>query len=149
VHPFPFSDQDVLTDQLGIPVTTRLCFDDRVLTAFSFFARDRGWFGPLHRRGILDRLDALLGARGSDRFVLHASATDGRGTHVERAVVGREEGRTTGIVTAHAARLVYEGDVAAGVHHLHDVVRSDWLDEVLAAAGMARARGGRQPLLVR
>lgn len=137
-HPFPFSDQDVLTADLGVAVTTRLCFDSRAVTAAAFGAQRRGILPLLHRRGLTARLDGLLGrlAFGDDRFVLHVAAANAAGERVVRALCGRGEARATGIVTAAAVRLVGGGSLAPGVHHLHQVAGPGWLRSVVADAGL-------------
>ncbi len=78
VHPFPFSDQRTLTRTLGIPVTTRVCFDSAAVTAALFGLRATGVLRVLGRLGASAAL-ASASARlrvGGDRFVIHARATD-------------------------------------------------------------------------
>lgn len=121
---FPFSDQYTLTRSLGIPVTTRLCFDSAALTATVFGARTAGLFTLARRTGISDLLTRILSRLrlGTDRFVVHAKASSATGEHISIAATGRQECRATAVVTAYAARLLYQGGVPTGVHHLDRLV---------------------------
>lgn len=122
-HPFPFSDQYAVTRALGVQATTRLAFESAILTAVIFGLRSMRVFQLLRRPRARRLLTAMLARTrfGSDRFVAQASATDAAGAHVAFAAAGRQEGRATGVVAAHVARLLREGDVPAGVVHIDDL----------------------------
>jgi hypothetical protein len=132
-YAFPFSDQHTLSTTLGVPVTTRLCFDSALLTGLLFSVRATGFFSLVRRVGG-DRLlsAALSGLRiGTDRFLVHAVATGGDGERVWYAAGGHQESRATAIVTAHVARRLYHGGLPSGVHHLDQLVDAKaFLDEL-------------------
>lgn len=123
-HPFPFADQDSLTAALGIPVTTRLCFDSRTITATVFALRAARVFGLLGRLGATGLVErALAPVRlGDDRFVVRAEATDGHGGRAAVAVQGRNECRATGVVAAHTAARLHGRTTPPGVRHLDELV---------------------------
>jgi NAD(P)-dependent dehydrogenase (short-subunit alcohol dehydrogenase family) len=112
-----FSDQHVLTADLGVPVRTYLGLDSRAATAG------------------LSLLTRLPGSRslatgvhlpGSDAWVVLATTDEGHG----RWAAGRNQSRATAVLAAlAAARSV---SLAAGVHHLHRVVS---LGDLPASAG--------------
>ncbi|GAB3837325.1 hypothetical protein GCM10029963_02180 [Micromonospora andamanensis] len=123
-YPFPFSDQYTLTRSLGVPVTTRLCFDSAAVTAALFRLRAVGAFRLAGRLGWA-RL--LVGASsrlrlGGDRFAVHASATDDGGGHVWSAVTGRRECHATGVVAAETATGLLDRRYRPGVHHIDQIV---------------------------
>jgi hypothetical protein len=123
-HPFPFSDQDTLTEALGIPVTSRLTFDNAPATAAIFALRRARAFRLLELIGATRWLDAGLSRfhLGSDRFVLQATAHDDQGNEASATVTGHGECRATGVVAAHVARLLHQGSAPAGVHHIDTLV---------------------------
>jgi saccharopine dehydrogenase-like NADP-dependent oxidoreductase len=143
-HPFPFSDQHTLEHATGRAVTTRLCFDSRVITGTVFALRALHVFAGLRRLGLLRLVDAALANVhvGSDRFVVHAAAADDHGNHAVRAATGRHEAHATGIVTAQVAQLLLDGGTPAGVHHLDDLVDADWLFGRLAGTDLERSCDG-------
>ena len=117
---FPFANHG----GLGVPVTTRLCFDSAAATWAVFGLRGARFFALARRLG-LERALTAVGARahlGSDRFVVHAAAVDAEGRQVWHAVAGREQGRVTGLVAAYVARALLNGEVAPGVHHIDQVL---------------------------
>ncbi|MEV4711576.1 saccharopine dehydrogenase NADP-binding domain-containing protein [Micromonospora sp. NPDC049374] len=123
-YPFPFSDQYTLTRTLGVPVTTRLCFDSGAVTAALFRLRAVGAFRLADRLGgarLLTGASSRL-RLGGDRFVVHASATDGGGRHVWSAVTGRQECHATGVVAAEIAFGVLGRRYPPGVHHIDQIV---------------------------
>ncbi|MFY1673467.1 saccharopine dehydrogenase family protein [Plantactinospora sp. WMMB334] len=127
VHWFPFSDQSTLTATLGVPVTTRICFDSRAVTAVAFGLRAAGFFAALCRLGatpLRTRALSRLGT-GTDRFAVQATAIGPDGERVCGAVTGRQECRATGIVTAQVARRVYLGRTPAGVRHIDQFVDAE------------------------
>jgi hypothetical protein len=121
---FPFSDQHAMTSALGIPVTTRLCFESRLVTAAVFAGRRARLFSTARDLGAGPWLNRWLGRvrLGTDHFLVHARAWDGEGRTVETSVAGRGECRSTAHVAAAAARHVLSGSVPPGVHDLDEVV---------------------------
>jgi hypothetical protein len=149
-HPFPFSDQHTLARTLGIPVTTRVCFDSAAVTAALFGLRRAGVVRGLHRAGAA-RLLAAATSRlplGGDRFVVHAAARDGAAADTWSAVTGREECRATGVVAAHVADLLLRRPPAPGVHHIDEVLDAEEFLPRLRPYGLAlhdaRGRGDRR-----
>lgn len=122
-YPFPFSDQHTLTETLGVPTATRLCFDSALLTNLVFGLRATGALSLIRRLGASRALTSLFSRvhLGSDRFVAHAAASGGGGT-VACAATGRQEARATGIVAAHVARRLDGHAAPPGVHHLDQLV---------------------------
>lgn len=122
-HPFPFSDQHIVSRALGVQATTRLAFESAALTAMIFALRAARVFrllrGPRARRLLAAILSHVR--FGTDRFVVQAVATDAGGQRVALAATGRQEGRSTGVVAAHVARLLRAGDIPAGVVHIDDL----------------------------
>jgi saccharopine dehydrogenase-like NADP-dependent oxidoreductase len=123
-YPFPFSDQDTLTAELGLPVTTRLCFESALATAAVFGLRATRAFELLDRVGARRLVDAsLAGVRlGSDRFVVHAQASDEHGRRAVAAATGRGECRATATVAARVAARLAAGAARPGVWHLDELV---------------------------
>ena len=126
-HAFPFSDQHTLTSTLGIPVTTRLCFDSALLTGMLFGLRKAGFFKLVRRIGGNDILTSALTRlhTGTDRFAIRAVATWADGQDVWLAATGRQECRATAVFTAHVVRRLYLGDLPPGVHHVDQIVDAE------------------------
>jgi len=142
-YPFPFSDQLTLTRTLGIPVTTRVCFDSAAVTAALFGLRRAGVVRSLHRAGAT-RLLAAATSRlplGGDRFVVHAAAGDGSGVATWAAVTGRQECRATGVLAAHVADLLLRRPPPAGVRHIDEVVDAAAFLPALRPYGLALQEG--------
>lgn len=160
-HPFPFSDQHTLPRTLGVPrVTTRLCLDSRPLTAALFAARRAGLAGPLARPVVQRRLARALGRVrvGGDGFVVRVDAWGGgawRGDaapcgrraswgesdrHAAYALTGRGQSRVTGLVAAHAVRVLMDGALPPGVRHVEELPPLAALPESLAGHGVRLLR---------
>ena len=123
-HPFPFSDQHTLSTSLGIPVVTRMCFDQRSITAVLFALRRARAFSGARRQRVALAADRALGRLrlGGTRWVAHAWAVASDGRTAEASVSGHGEAGVTGKVAAAAVRRLVAGDVPPGVHHLDEVV---------------------------
>ncbi|GAA1038672.1 hypothetical protein GCM10009557_55330 [Virgisporangium ochraceum] len=138
-HPFAFSDQHSLTRTLGVPVTTRVCFDSAAATAALFGLRRAGVF-RLGRRLVgtdrLARTASRLPLGGGDRFVVHVAATDDAGSRVAYAVSGRGECHATGVVAAHVVEELLRRNVGSGVRHLDQVIGAGALLDLLPAHGL-------------
>lgn len=133
VHPFPFSDQYTIREKLGVPATTRMCFDSAATTSLLFALRSARFF-DLARRLHAERLITALFSRlhfGSSRFLAQARAADARGVEVTSTVTGLGTARATGVVTALAVRRLLTGEPAPGVRHLDELVPTGpFLDEL-------------------
>ncbi len=133
VHPFPFSDQHTLTRTLGIPVTTRVCFDSAAVTAALFGLRATGVLRVLDRLGASAAqasASALAAAStrlrvGGGRFVILACAPVGDGARVASAITGRQECRATAMVTALVVEQLLRQPPPAGVWPIDQVVAAD------------------------
>ncbi|MEV2242627.1 saccharopine dehydrogenase NADP-binding domain-containing protein [Micromonospora sp. NPDC049891] len=146
-YPFPFSDQHTLTRTLGVPVTTRLCFDSGAVTAALFRLRSTGAFRLADRlggAGLLTGVSSRL-RLGGDRFVVHASATGEGGGHVWSAVTGRRECHATGVVAAEIATGLLGRRYPAGVRHIDQIVD---VDELLTTLQRHDLAVHEQPLSV-
>jgi Saccharopine dehydrogenase NADP binding domain len=137
-HPFPFADQHLLTQRLGIRVTTRLCFARRAVTAVAF---------ALRRSRVLARLPRPALARalarvhvGSDRFAIAVTATDADGHRATATGAGRQQSHASAVVAAHAVRNALEGALAPGVRHIDEVLDVDEALAVVESAGIAIQR---------
>jgi len=105
-----FSDQHVLTRDLGIPVRTYFALDSRAATtALSILTRLSG----------ARRLPRGLHLPGGDTWLVWAAAA---GQH-PRWATGHQQSLGTALVAARAAGTALT--LAAGVHHLHRVTTLD------------------------
>ncbi|WP_062348365.1 saccharopine dehydrogenase family protein [Herbidospora yilanensis] len=120
VHPFPFSDQDVISTSSSVRATTRICLDSPFVTSALFGLRAAGFFEAARRLGAESAfISAFSRLRlGSDRFVVHVTASDAAGNAVSSTVAGRDVCRATGLVTAHVARLLVTAPGPPGVLHI-------------------------------
>jgi hypothetical protein len=154
-YPFPFSDQYTLTETLGLPVRTRLCFDSKVMTGTVFALRRAGLFALMRRLRLHTALTALFSRfhMGTDRYVVQATAYDRDGRRETCAASGRLEARATAIVTAHVARRLRHGTAPPGALHLDQLLNPvPFFAELAegeitfhgAAAGAGAARGHRE-----
>jgi hypothetical protein len=136
-YPFPFSDQHTLTETLGVPTVTRLCFDSALLTNLVFGLRATAAMAALGRLGASGALTWLFSRvhLGSERFAVHAAASDGHRT-VSCAATGRQEARATGVVAAHVARKLASGATPPGAHHLDQLVDPVQFLDALAPYGI-------------
>jgi hypothetical protein len=123
-HPFPFSDQYTLRRTLGVPVTTRLCFDSAALTAAVFALRRGPALRLLRRPGVAGAISAAMARLrfGSDGFAVRATARAADGRWTAYALTGRGEARVTGVVAALVARQLLGGGAPAGVRHLDQFI---------------------------
>jgi hypothetical protein len=102
-----FSDQHVLTRDLGVPVRTYFGLDSRLATAaLAVLTRVPGG----------SRAPQGLHVPGSDRWMALARTPD-----TEVWARGRRQSRATAAMAVAAARRVVR--LPPGVHHLHDVMR--------------------------
>lgn len=144
-YPFPFSDQHTLPATLGVPATTRLCFDSAALTRLVFGLRAARLFAPLrHPRvaGALTRALSHLHA-GSDAYLLHVAAGSGPRA-VTATAAGRRQSHATAIVAADVARRLHSRPDVAGVRHLDQFVDPVPFFDVLADHGIAVTVDGDQ-----
>ncbi|HEX6682013.1 MAG TPA: saccharopine dehydrogenase NADP-binding domain-containing protein [Candidatus Limnocylindrales bacterium] len=126
-HAFAFSDQHTLTSTLGIPVTTRICFDSAMLTRILFSLRAAGFFALVRRLGGNNILHAALTRwrAGTDRFVIHAAANGAAEKRIWFAAAGRQECRATAIFTAQVVRRLLRAGMPPGVRHIDQLVEAE------------------------
>ncbi|WP_116022080.1 saccharopine dehydrogenase family protein [Thermomonospora umbrina] len=144
-HPFPFSDQHTLRRTLGVPeATTRLCLDSRPLTAALFALRRTGVLGVARHPRVLRALtDAVTRVHvGGDGFALRADARLGERS-AAYALIGREQGRITGVVAAHVTRRLLDGGLPHGVHHIDELPALAHLAGEIPGTTLLRLRGTR------
>ena len=143
-HAFPFSDQYTLRAALGCPVTTRMCFESRLVTSLVFGGFELGVLGLARRVVGQRRLAALTGAvhLGTDRFVIQVDAHDRDGRSVRYAAAGNGECRASGRVAALATELILDGTVPPGVHHLDEVADHGFLVRLAETVDLHGPRGG-------
>lgn len=103
-----YSDQHVLSRDLGIPVRTYFGIGSRAATAA---------LAALTWAPSISKAAARVHPPGSDRWLALAQSTDGT---VSRWVEGRDVSRATGTMAAAAARVAV--GLSPGVHHLHQVL---------------------------
>jgi saccharopine dehydrogenase-like NADP-dependent oxidoreductase len=113
-----FSDQHVLTRDLGVPVRTYFGLDSRLATAL---------LAALTWVPGGSRTPTGLHLPGSDRWLVLARGHDG----TSRSARGRVQSDATALMAATAARTVL--GLPAGVHHLHRVMH---LADVPAGLGI-------------
>jgi hypothetical protein len=137
-HPFPFADQAALRASLGIPVTTRLCFDSRMATAAAFALR------PLLRTLPTGALVWAAGRThfGSDRWGVTVTATGADGATVTGHASGARQAHATALMTAHVVRQLGARATPPGAHSLEAAVDVAGALAALAAAGVVIRLGG-------
>lgn len=149
---FPFSDQVALPRSLGASsVSTRLCFDSRMVTALVAL------FAPLGLRRLLQwsafrklfasSLEAIK--MGSDVYALSVVSFDGDQVLRRARLSGRNESDITAAAAAATAKLVYEGAAPAGIFHSEELFalqatgRELWLESRPLKPDAAKS--GQQP----
>ncbi|MFF2885726.1 saccharopine dehydrogenase family protein [Paenibacillus sp. NPDC057967] len=124
---FPFSDQLTLADTLGtVNVSTRLCFDSRVVTSSLGAMAAIGLPGLLAKDGIkaalADSFDRF--SFGSDRYAVRVDTLGTKGGErvcSSALLTGREEGAVTSAAAAATAQLLYTGEPPSGVYHSEEI----------------------------
>jgi saccharopine dehydrogenase (NAD+, L-lysine forming) len=129
-YAFDFADQHVVARALDVPdVQTRLCFDSAIFTGVVAFLGAVGALRSLRWSWVRALAVRVLRwfAFGSAAFVVRAQADGSRGgqpTRVWALVHGEGEARATAVVTAFVVERLLDGDPAAGVHHIDQLVDS-------------------------
>ena len=124
---FNFSDQHTISKTLAIPsASTWLCFDSPLMTYLFAFYRKVGLFGLLRFRSIREGLVRILNTFhfGSDRFAIKVDAmgvVHQRQASYDCSILGRGEGRTTGLVAAEVAQRLYSASFTPGVFHIEQL----------------------------
>ncbi|GGO64767.1 saccharopine dehydrogenase family protein [Nonomuraea cavernae] len=120
VHPFPFSDQFTIAESLKVRATTRICFDSRLVTSAVFALRRARVFSLVRHLGAGPLAASALSRLhfGSDRFVVHAVASDEAGDAVWSTITGRETCNATGVITAYIVKAVFDDTAPHGVVHI-------------------------------
>lgn len=125
---FDLADQHVLARTLGVPeVATRLCFDSRLVTRMAAALARSGVYPPILDVVGSDHLARLFEVveAGSNEFaiaVVVAGDVDTGRRRLRATVLGREQSRATGIVSARVVERLSRGDLPSGVHHSHEVI---------------------------
>jgi Saccharopine dehydrogenase NADP binding domain len=135
-HPFPFADQAALRSTLGIPVTTRLCFDSRLVTAAAFALRPGLGRLPRRARRAVTRAAAHTHL-GDDRWAVHVTATAPGGRTATAHASGRRQSHATAVVTAHVVRELRASAVPPGAHPIDEAVALGKALVEVEAAGIA------------
>ncbi|GAA3794450.1 hypothetical protein GCM10022226_12280 [Sphaerisporangium flaviroseum] len=133
VHPFPFSDQYVISRSLQVWATTRICFDSAFVTSALFGLRATRFFTLMRRFRADSLLTAVLSRvrLGSDRFAVDVTASDARGGMVSSTVTGRDVCQATSMVTAHVARVLFTDPAPPGVLHIDRLLPAgSFIDEL-------------------
>ncbi|HQN19407.1 MAG TPA: saccharopine dehydrogenase NADP-binding domain-containing protein [Syntrophobacteraceae bacterium] len=135
---FNFGDQHVLTESIGADeAASRVCFDSGPATRLFVLAARAGVLRLARRLSPLRIARMMQPIRfGSNRFGLLVAVTDEFGVRVDASVTGRGEAKATGVVTALAARLLYDGKVRPGVHFLEHVLPLSAIKDDLEAEGI-------------
>ncbi|MBG0831892.1 saccharopine dehydrogenase [Planomonospora sp. ID67723] len=113
-----YSDQHVLTRDLGVPVRTHFGLDSRAATAA---------LAALTRVPGASRVPRGLHPPGSDRWLALARSGDG----TVRWLGGRIQSQATAVMAALATRAA--AGLPAGVHHLHRVLTLADVDDLRPA----------------
>ncbi|UKS25187.1 saccharopine dehydrogenase NADP-binding domain-containing protein [Paenibacillus sp. HWE-109] len=138
---FPFSDQQTLPRTLNVPsVSTRLCFDSKLATAFMAGLRATGTFRFLKFKGI--RNATVRGFSklhfGVDKFALKVEAhgeKGGKQTTVACLLQGSDQSQMTARVASYVADAVYSSKFPHGVYHIDQLFELTSLsDKVLKDA---------------
>lgn len=127
---FPFSDQQILPQTLGIPsVSTRLCFDSRAATSGIAWLQKLGLLRWL-RRGRLRKATVYAFGKirlGTERYAIKVKASgmkNGAQATAEYVIQGFRESTITAQVAAIAAGTVYtNGGGVPGIYHLEQLLR--------------------------
>lgn len=127
---FPFSDQQVLPQTLGIPtVSTRLCFDSRAATSGIAVLQKLGllkWLGHRRFRKMAVRSFGTI-RLGTERYAIKVEASglkNGAAATSEYVIQGFRESTITAQVAAIAAGTLYSnGYVTPGIYHLEQLLR--------------------------
>ncbi len=127
---FPFSDQLILPQTLGIPsVSNRLCFDSRAATGGIALLQKLGLLRWL-RRGRLRAVAVRSFGKiryGTERYAIKVEATglkNGAKATAEYVIQGFRESTVTAQVAAIAAGVVYSnGSGTPGIYHLEQLLR--------------------------
>ncbi|MBD2869351.1 saccharopine dehydrogenase family protein [Paenibacillus arenilitoris] len=126
---FPFADQRVVPDTLGIDTaSTRICFDSVWATETIARLRKLGALRVLRHRAARGMVVGLFRKLrlGSDACVAKASAEGtigGREIRFECSIQGRREFEITGEIAAFVAQSLYTREYRPGVYHIEELFR--------------------------
>ncbi|GED17295.1 saccharopine dehydrogenase family protein [Aneurinibacillus migulanus] len=136
---FPFSDQQTLVRTLEVPsVSTRLCFDSAVATAFMSGLRKIGAFRLLQvhriRNAMIRSFEQLH--FGGDQFAVKVDAwgrKGGKDAAVECLLQGKDQSNMTAKVAVCVADALYSQVFPHGVYHIEQLFElksmQDWLQQ--------------------
>ncbi|MNI54315.1 hypothetical protein D3C73_1092050 [compost metagenome] len=124
---FPFSDQQTLPHTLDIgSISTRLCFDSRVVTVLLALMKRLGLARLLRSKRIRNLMVSSMSKLrfGSDRYAVKVDAYGQKGgldASVHYFLQGTNESKITAITAAAVADAVYCVELPAGVHHVEQL----------------------------
>jgi saccharopine dehydrogenase (NAD+, L-lysine-forming) len=128
---FPFSDQETLPHTLGVPtVSTRLCFDSRIVTSTIALIKGIG-IDRLLRLKTMRRLaiQVLGGLRiGSARYAVKVTGYGskvGVAAKMEYGLQGTEEAEITAQTAIAVAKAVYSANLPKGIYHIEQLFELD------------------------
>lgn len=124
---FNFPDQHSLPKTLGVDfVSSRLCFDLEFVTKAFAALKTMGLLRILRRQWGKEFFEKTLKTLrfGTDQFALKVEVTgrkNGDEITIDSIIRGNGEARMTGLVTAHVARQLYNGNYPPGVYHIDQI----------------------------
>lgn len=124
---FNFSDQHTVVRTLGIgSASTWMCFDSAFFTRFIYVEKKLGLLSLLRFAPVKRMYLKALGSihMGSDLFIAQVvsnGTTRGKRASYSCSVSGHGEGRTTGLVAAEVAELLYTSGAPPGVFHIEQI----------------------------
>ncbi|MFC3747201.1 saccharopine dehydrogenase family protein [Paenibacillus sp. GCM10012306] len=124
---FPFSDQQTLPRTLGIPsISTRLCFDSRIVTASVAWLQKFGLSKMLRSERMRKAAVWSFGKLryGSDQFAIKVDAygtKNGLPYTTEYGLQGENEAQITARVAASVAGAIYSAALPPGVFHIEEL----------------------------
>lgn len=128
---FPFSDQETLPHTLGVPsVSTRLCFDSRIVTSTIALFKGLGFDRLLRLKPMRSLAIQLLGKLrvGSARYAVKITGygvKSGVETLIEYGLQGTEEAEITAQTAIAVAMAVYSSNLSKGVYHIEQLFELD------------------------
>lgn len=134
---FPFSDQETLPHTLGVPsVSTRLCFDSRIVTSTIALFKGLGFDRLLRLKPMRSLAIQLLGKLrvGSARYAVKITGygvKSGVETLIEYGLQGTEEAEITAQTAIAVAMAVYSSNLPKGVYHIEQLFELDLYESKL------------------
>lgn len=124
---FNVADQYIVLRTLGVDTAASwLCFDSKPITYLFFLLKKLGVFTVLRHRWAMNALVTLSQTIhfGSDRFAVQVVAyaePNARPSRYECSILGRGEGKVTGLVAAEVAKALSTLPFPSGVFHMEEL----------------------------